>query len=181
MLLSRAKNVAKFRKWVCSVVLPSIRKTGSYGITQPQASLPNFLDPAESAMAWAEQYRAKQLAESEATQARLLLEAQAPKVEAYERFMDSDGLLSMNDTAKILGTGRNTLFEELRSAGVFTGTSPKQCYVSQGYFVVKATTNANWSGAVTRVTPRGMEWLARGKWKVPNKKEDRSPLSQSIY
>jgi prophage antirepressor-like protein len=32
LMLSRAANAAKFRKWVCGIVLPSIRKTGSYSM-----------------------------------------------------------------------------------------------------------------------------------------------------
>jgi prophage antirepressor-like protein len=61
LMLSRAANAAKFRKWVCGIVLPSIRKTGGYSIA-PNPALPNFLDPAEAAIAWATEYKAKQLA-----------------------------------------------------------------------------------------------------------------------
>jgi len=49
----------RFKRWVTSEVLPSIRKTGSYGA--PAANLPDFSNPAAAARAWAEEYERGQV------------------------------------------------------------------------------------------------------------------------
>lgn len=64
VLTSRKPEAKRFKKWITSEVLPSIRKTGSYSIQQHQA-LPNFANPAEAARAWALEFEAKQIAVSE--------------------------------------------------------------------------------------------------------------------
>lgn len=61
-LTSRKDEAKRFKKWVTSEVLPSIRKTGSYS-SYNVVAIPNFSNPAEAARAWAEQYEARQLAE----------------------------------------------------------------------------------------------------------------------
>ncbi|MGU5575480.1 BRO-N domain-containing protein [Aeromonas caviae] len=49
----------RFKRWVTSEVLPSIRKIGSYGA--PAANLPDFSNPAAAARAWAEEYERGQV------------------------------------------------------------------------------------------------------------------------
>lgn len=63
---------------------------------QPQIALPNFTDPAEAAIAWANEYKAKQA---------LAIENQTlkPKADAYDRFLDSDGLMTSGAIGKLLG------------------------------------------------------------------------------
>jgi phage antirepressor YoqD-like protein len=85
---------------------------------------------------------------------------QAPKAAFFEAYVDSEGLLSMNEAAKALGMGRNTLFDTLREAGVFMGTIPKQTFINRGYFQLKLWENNGRCGSVTRVTPKGMVWLS---------------------
>ena len=82
---SKKESSKKFKKWVTSEVLPSIRKTGSYSI-QPQIALPNFTDPAEAAIAWANEYKAKQALAIE-------LKAAEPKINFYDKVGDSENLL----------------------------------------------------------------------------------------
>ena len=63
---------------------------------QPQVTLPNFTDPAAAAEAWAKEYREKQA---------LAIENQTlkPKADAYDRFLDSDGLMTSGAIGKLLG------------------------------------------------------------------------------
>lgn len=123
----------------------------------------NYVEALEALLA---SEKSRQIVEAEVVQVKQVIEVQAPKVEAWDKYMSSDGLLSMNDAAKVLGTGRNTLFEDLRAAGIFTGTSPKQAYVNQGLFIVKVIATGQWEGSVTKVTPKGLEWLAKGNWRA---------------
>jgi phage regulator Rha-like protein len=59
-------------------------------------ALPNFTDPAAAAEAWAKEYREKQA---------LAIENQTlkPKADAYDRFLDSDGLMTSGVIGKLLG------------------------------------------------------------------------------
>ena len=70
-LCMKAKNevAEKFQAKVADEIIPSIRKTGSYSVNQPQqqpVTLPNFCDPAEAARAWADLYEKNQAAEKRA-------------------------------------------------------------------------------------------------------------------
>lgn len=57
---SRKPEAKRFKRWVTSEVLPSIRKTGSYSVQAPAFALPDFANPASAARAWAIQYEAAQ-------------------------------------------------------------------------------------------------------------------------
>lgn len=96
VLDSRKPEARRFRKWVTSEVLPSIRQTGSYTLV-PQS----FAEALELAAAQQREIEAKQRE----------LEVAAPKVEFHDRFMESGGLSSMTDLADMFGT----------SVGKFTG------------------------------------------------------------
>ncbi|AIZ87692.1 transporter [Escherichia coli] len=58
IIKSRKKQARRFKRWITSEVIPSIRKTGNYSLTT-MTSLPDFSDPAAAARAWADEYEAK--------------------------------------------------------------------------------------------------------------------------
>ncbi len=76
----------------------SVRRTVLEKLKQLEnhIQLPNFTDPAEAAIAWANEYKAKQA---------LAIENQTlkPKADAYDRFLDSDGLMTSGVIGKLLG------------------------------------------------------------------------------
>src|SRR5690606_8499545 len=94
--------------------------------------LPNFEDPAEAAMAWAEQYKQRAQLEHK-------VEEDKPKVQFYEDVGNVNGLTNMTVAAQELGWGRNKLFGKLRLMGIFQQgkTIPYTRFCDQGYFVVK--------------------------------------------
>ncbi|MEC7753789.1 MAG: phage regulatory protein/antirepressor Ant [Bacteroidota bacterium] len=69
-----------------------------------------------------------------------------PKVEFYEAALNSEGLLSIGQTTKVLQLpfGRNILFRKLRKDGILfksnNNNEPKQEYINRGFFVVKENT-----------------------------------------
>lgn len=69
-----------FENWVFDEVLPSIRKTGSYSVTQANPSLPSYMlkSEEERAIAWAEEHR----------QARLALEAKEREIQSLQAQKD---------------------------------------------------------------------------------------------
>lgn len=127
ILDSRKPEAKKFRKWVTSEVLPSIRKTGSYSV---QPKLPSYAEAL------------RQLADKVEENERLQIENKEmkPKAEFFDTVADSKTAISMNDVAKVLGIkgmGRNNLFEFLRNEKILMSNNvPFQIYVDRGYFRV---------------------------------------------
>ena len=143
----------EFKRWITHEVLPSIRKTGSYGIPQTYAE-------------------ALRLAADQALmieQQKLELTAAKPKVQFYNQVRESEHTLSMNDAAKrlgIKGLGRNKLFEQLRSRGVLDGTNvPYQRFLNSGHFeVIEKPYDYNGMVGitkVTRITQKGLQWMSK--------------------
>ena len=100
---------------------------------------------------------------------RAKLEEQAPKVEVFDRIADSSGLKSMQEVAKILKIGVNTLFALLRDAGIFYRSNgvnvPHDEHIRRGRFEVKEDPfmRDGKPCAYTRifVTEKGLVWLAK--------------------
>jgi phage antirepressor YoqD-like protein len=95
------------------------------------------------------------------------IQADQPKVNAWERALDTQGLLSMQDVSALLnerGMGRNNLFGLLRKRGIFSGRVPYRTYIERGYFQVKESVWEDDYGNshVTQTawaTQKGFEWL----------------------
>ena len=124
ILSSKLPSAKKFKRWVTSEVLPSIRKTGSYHLPQTYSEA------------------LRELADIAEQKERLLLENQQmkPKADFFDAVADSKTAISMNEVSKVLGIkgyGRNNLFEFLRDKGVLDKYNvPYQRFVDRGYFRV---------------------------------------------
>ena len=124
-----------FRRWLTAEVIPSIRKTGSYGT--PALDL-NALDPRTLALAILEESDRADAAEKQ-------LAIVAPKAEAFQQFIESDGSLPMGAVANMFKVGRQTLFDWLKLAKIIQpDRRPYQEYAH--WFEVKATTFERSSG-----------------------------------
>ena len=124
VIQSKKPEAKKFRKWVTSEVLPSIRKTGGYTVVPK-----TFAEALRLAANQSEQLE----------QQKVQLTLQAPKVEFAEAVMGSDDAFDMATVAKTLnmGKGRNELFAFLRDNKVLQhDNQPYQTYVDKGYFRV---------------------------------------------
>ena len=98
-LCMKAKNevAEKFQAKVADEIIPSIRKTGSYSVNQPQQQsvmLPDFCNPAEAARAWADLYEKNQATELRA------LTAEAERDEAIR----TKSWIGDKKTATAMGT-----------------------------------------------------------------------------
>lgn len=122
--------------------------------------LPNFNDPIAAARAWIEAKELEQFAVK-------ALESAAPKLEAYECFIEAaQENMNLQRSMKILGYGPNKAIKTLRGAGVLYGTpaTPYQYYRDQGYFVMLPVADKNEPGKIrpqTFVAPKGLDWLRR--------------------
>ena len=90
-----------------------------------------------------------------------------PKAAFTDLAIQSKDALLMNDAAKILklGYGNITLFKKLREMGILMADNvPYQEYIGRGYFIVDENPlligNNIKITKVTKVTQKGMRWLA---------------------
>ena len=88
ILSSRKPEARKFRRWVTRDVLPTIRKTGGYGATP---AIPQT---------YAEALRLAADQSEELARVNELREIEAPKVAAYDGFLEVAGLMSVRDAGR---------------------------------------------------------------------------------
>ena len=133
----RYERVHKFRRWVTHEVLPAIRKHGGY--LTPEATEKALADP-DFIIQLATNLKAERARVASLTAHVTELE---PKAEGYDSLLSSEGTFSLGDVAKILGIGRQTLFNRLRAEKVLISggdmrNTPYQQYAK--HFKVRAKT-----------------------------------------
>lgn len=140
-------NAKKFKRWVTSEVLPSIRKTGGYQLPQTYSeALRALADKAEEAE-------------------RLAIENQEmrPKAEYFDALVDRKLNTSFRDTAKELNVGERAFIGWLQENRYIYRDQKKQLrpYAdkNKGLFEVKEYTarNSDHAGLQTLITPKGRE------------------------
>lgn len=165
ILRSDKPNAKKFRKWVTSEVLPSIRKNGGYIAGQEILSDEELLSKALVV--------AKKKIE-EKNQLIVMQDSRIHEMRPKEIFADavsaSHTSILIGDLAKLIcqngyQIGQKRLFQWLRDNGYLmkNGSSrnmPQQRYVEQGLFEVKESNIQNPDGSVritrtTKVTGKG--------------------------
>lgn len=153
VMRSRLPQAERFEEWVVGEVLPAIRRTGRYGVPDV-ASLSRY-DILKMAL------------ESEEERLRLERQAQedAPKVAFHDRVTEAKGEHTIDQAAKMLGTGQRRLFQLLRERNILRRDNlPYQQYVDRSLFRVaeKPFKDANGRerlSAKTVVTGRGLVFL----------------------
>lgn len=159
ILSSKLSTAKKFKRWVTSEVLPSIRQTGGYIQT-------NKSDDEETIMA-----KAILLAQS-------TIEKQKAELQEKDRFINQISVsqnsllvrevanaISKSDTGLIIGEKR--LYEKLRSWGLIckNSTEPKQSALERGLFEVVEGTRTSSTGVftyqTTRVTGKGQAYILK--------------------
>lgn len=158
ILSSKLPSAKKFKRWVTSEVLPTLRRTGSYTIPQKPDSY-MIEDPAERARRWAEEYEEKKALETQ-------LEEQKPLVEYAEQIQASKDVIDMKSMAKLaskrgIKIGRNKLFAFLRAQEVLDWENiPYASYMNRDWFEVVASGYTCLNGEIkinktTLVKPKG--------------------------
>lgn len=153
ILDSRKPSARKFRKWITSEVLPSIRKTGSYVPRNFREALVMALEAEDRRIA----------AEQKAAQLTEKIVEFAPKVDNYEQFLAIDDSITVSCVAKKFGMSAIKLNRILKDQGVQykpKGRSfwlPKQGY--EDWFMVKDVPYDKETRLTNqaRVTPLGEE------------------------
>lgn len=168
ILDSRKSEARKFRKWVTSEVLPTIRKHGVYATSQ---TIDNLLADPDNAIkvfqALKEERQLRQIAEAK-------IEADAPKVLFADAVVGSKSTCLIGELAKIISQngytiGQNRLFQWLRDNGYLGKHGeryniPNQQYVEMGLFELKKGVRSGNDGVMkvtmtTKVTGKGQQYF----------------------
>ena len=147
ILSSKIPTAKRFKRWVTSEVLPTIRKTGSYSV------IPK--DYPSALRALADQYEKNQKLLAENT-------VMKPKAEYFDCLVDRNLLTNFRTTAKELHIKQNQFISWLLD-NKFVYRDKKgslQPYSEYtDYFHIKDSRSAagNWVGTQTLITPKGKE------------------------
>ena len=158
ILSSKMPNAKKFKHWVTSDVLPTIRKTGGYlGNVEGMSDL-EILG------------RAMMIYKRTVEEQNKQIEEMKPKAEFADRVTKSADNILMRQMAKLLcdkgySIGEKRLYQLLRDQKILMkNNEPYQQYVDKGYFVVQEGTYTTPDDKqrlyhTTKVTPAGQLWL----------------------
>ena len=152
ILKSRRPEAKPFRKWVTSEVLPSIRKTGSYGQAAIPQSYPDLL------RAYADEYEARQALANQ-------VKVDAPKVAFANDVLASNGEFLIGQVAYALSQKYKDFYAYLRRIRAVTlKNEPYADYVYRGLFSRRLRTYQRPDGSsaasiTTYVTTKGVYWL----------------------
>lgn len=124
---SRKPSARKFQDWVFEEVLPTLRKEGSYSMTQSKQSLASYQieDPIERAKRWIEEQQHTRALEAQTErQAQTIgfqqkeLTIAAPKVKYYDDTLASTDCLTTTQVADDLSISARALNQQLSNAGI---------------------------------------------------------------
>ena len=160
VLSSKLPTARKFRRWVTSEVLPSIRKTGGYIQGQQELSPEELMAKALLVAHKTLEDREKRIADLSSQN-----EIMKPKADYFDRLVDRNTLTNFRETAKQFGVApkkfvaflieNNFVYRDKR--GRLLPAEGK----NDGLFEVKECINDKnkWSGTQTLITPKGREVL----------------------
>ena len=148
ILDSRKPEAKKFRKWITSEILPSIRKTGSYSV---KLKLPSYAEAL------------RQLADKVEENERLQIENKdmKPKADYFDTLVERGSNLNLRDTAKMIGISERFFIEYLLLNGYLYRDAKRKLkpiakYVGR-YFVLKEWVRGENTGSQTLVTVEGKD------------------------
>lgn len=124
---SRKPSARKFQDWVFEEVLPTLRKEGSYSMTQSKQPLASYQikDPIERAKRWIEEQQHTRALEVQTEQQAQTIGIQqkeltvaAPKVKYYDDTLASTDCLTTTQVADDLGISARALNQQLSNADI---------------------------------------------------------------
>lgn len=162
---SKKEEALRFQDWVTDEVLPSIRQNGGYIMTDENMSDEEIMARALLVAQKTIEKKNKELEEKE-NQIKVL----SPKANAYDIFLDRDGLIDVENFSKCLGVqrlGRNNMYKWLRDNKILMGNNiPYQQFINQKFFIIKPNGYHKEHGKIiedfkTMITKRGIDYLLK--------------------
>lgn len=142
-----------FKKWLTDEVLPTIEKTGAYIEEGREQEMVNY-------------YFSNLSPDLQGKIVNELIEKNKELQTFYNNLMNTEGLYSMNVTAKELQIGRNTLFAYLRGKKVMfyqnNSNIPYQRFMNQGLFrVIESPCADGEYRPTTYATKKGLDYIRK--------------------
>jgi len=108
--------------------------------------------------------RSLQFANQKMIEYKNKLELMQPMVAAYEDLLSTKNNHTMNEVAKIVGVGRNRLFDKLRENKILMKSNlPYESYIEREYFTVREVVihHSDYDDVKrqTLVTTKGVDWI----------------------
>lgn len=162
---STKESAERFQDWVTDEVLPSIRQNGGYIMTDENMSDEEIMARALLVAQATIEKKNKELEEKE-KQIKVL----SPKANAYDVFLDRDGLIDVENFSKCLGIqrlGRNNMYKWLRDNKILMGNNmPYQQFINQKFFIIKPNGYHKEHGKIiedfkTMITKKGIDYLLK--------------------
>lgn len=163
VLSSKMLTAKKFKRWVTSEVLPTIRKTGGY-VANEDVFVETYLPFADEPIKQLFRIQCRVI-----NQLNERIRKDEPKVKFADHVGDSTNLIDVNKMAKLcadhgIRIGRNRLFAWMRTRGILMGSNiPYQEYIENGYFRVKEsvyeTNGQTKTYQQTFVTGKGQQYI----------------------
>ena len=162
VLSSKLPDAKKFKRWITSDVVPSVRTTGVY-MTGNAAD--RILQDPDFIIQLATQVKERN-AQLAAAKEKIALDA--PKVEYFDRAVERGDNLSFRDTAKVLGVSQSTLINFLGiNHYIYRDQKgrlrPYSQYEQNGLFTVKEfeKETSGYSSVQTLITFKGRDYFSK--------------------
>lgn len=164
IISSKLPNAKKFKKWVTSEVLPSIRKNGAY--MTPEKLEEVLLNPdtmIKLCTALKDEQEKNKVLKVENSRLTVDNTLMKPKAEYFDELVDRNLLTNFRETAKELGIKQNEFIRFLLDKKYVyrdkRGKLMPYADKNNGLFALKESMNekTNWSGTQTLITPKGRE------------------------
>lgn len=152
---SKLESATRFKHWVTKEVLPSLRKTGYYSLTNSKPDSYMIEDPVDRAKRWIEEQEEKKALEqknqeltTENQQLIIQQEEDKPKIEVYNAISNTEDTITVARMAGILfdkeqiRISQKKLYDYLRNKGYLctaehVHNKPSQRMLDKGYMTYK--------------------------------------------
>lgn len=151
IIRSNRPEAEPFETLVMEEILPTIRKTGSYGT-------PASIDYSNPTIMLGVIENLK--LESETAKAKVL--ELTPKAAGYDTLMNADGLYGLQNSARALSARPNLFIRWLKQSYLFyqgQALVPRVQYTQRGLFEVKTTIVDDKARPTTYITPKGLDYF----------------------
>ncbi|UYW28346.1 phage antirepressor KilAC domain-containing protein [Methylorubrum extorquens] len=177
---STRARIERFQGWVDGEVLPSIRRTGGYTPAVAQvAPAPVAIDVRDPKQISVIALQLLQLTQEQAREisdlrvdlsvAETRIEMDRPKIEAFNAFLDDEGLCTLQSAARAIDAPQTDFFDWLRKRGWLVDqegwTQPGWERRRDRHFVVRHREVGGVIRSRTHVTRGGLVWL-RDRWQA---------------
>ncbi len=163
ILRSNSPKAKPFRKWVCSEVLPTIRRTGMYATS-------DLLDNPDLAI---EIFQQLKIEREEKKRLQETINENQPKVDYANAILESDGSILIKEMALWLQKngikiGQLKLYEWMRENGYTYKEGemknlPQQKWIEKGYFTLKKSRyfkdNEAKTSTTAKITEKGQQYF----------------------